>query len=203
MTFLTMVAFPCHAFQRDGFHLKLGAGAGLGSWDISEGGLSESSGSASFATGFQIGLNASEQVAVYYVQRTAWFNSNVTILPGPFGGPLTPQEASRVLTQGTSGLGLTYFLRPQAPSFFLTAGIGLAWWSQVFEESTSCIKLPIAVPCSSVTGIGVTASGGYELTRLLSAEAFVMWGDPDKQTALFEVQSSSTVVGLLLGLTLF
>jgi len=198
---LVTATAPAVAFQR--VHLTVGAGAGAGSWGIAIDGRSEPSDALSFTTDFEIGASVSKRLAIYYLQKTAWFNSEVTILPGEFGGPLTPQQVGRILTFGLSGVGATYRLSPGLGSVFLTGGIGLAWWSQVFEESTDCVKFPIAFPCADVSGVGVTAGAGYELSRRFALEMGAVWGDPSSDGTRFNVVSNSAAVTFGLQLTLF
>ena len=194
--------------QREGFVLGIGLGAGLGSWNIEErGGDGESSSNFSFATDFALGFSATPKIAIYYSQRTSWFSSEFTITAGEFGGPLTPQRVDRTLTQGFTGVGVTYFVRPRAPSLFLSGGFGVAWWAQVFEESTDCIKFPLIFPCLDVAGVGVSASAGYELHRRFIVEANVIWGDPVSYAlnsgGRFEVMSGSAVGSFVARVRLF
>jgi hypothetical protein len=76
--------------------------------------------------------------------------------------------------------------------------VGLAWWSQVFEESVDCVKVPIAVPCIDVSGLGLTAGAGYELGNRVWAELVAMWGDPSVSGDRFEVVSPSATVSLFM-----
>lgn len=200
---LASTPIPASGFQRSGFHLAIGAGGALGSWDIVVNGRGERSASSSIATNFEIGASVSPRLALYYLQRTAWFTSDVTIFPGEFGGPLTAQTVGRVLTQGLSGVGATVFLSPRSPSLYLTGGVGLAWWSQVFEESTDCIKMPIIVPCDEITGPGVMVGLGYEPAKRVAGEAALIWGYPSTRGTRFDVVSSSVAASLGLKINLF
>lgn len=189
--------------QRHGLHLALGAGGGVGAWDISVEGRRENSGAGSVLTDFEVGLSVSPQLDVYYFQRTAWFNSDVTILPGPFGGPETPQQVGRALTQGVSGVGATYYLTPRTPALYLSAGVGLAWWSQVFEESEDCFKFPLVFPCVDVSGVGLSVGAGYDMTRRLALGLVGTWAHPSGGGSRFNVVANATSVGLLLRFKLF
>ena len=164
--------------ERSGLHLVVGPGPGAGGWDIEVDGSAEQAGHAAFTTNFELGAAVSPRVAVYYVQQTAWFNSTVTIVPGPTGGPTTPQRVGRILTHGLSGIGITYYLGNAPRSGFLTAGAGLAWWSQVFEESTDCLKVPLFLPCVDEAGIGITLGSGYQVTSRLAGRVTALLGLP-------------------------
>lgn len=187
--------------QRDGLHLAVGAGSTLGSWDIRVNGVDEKSAAVAVTTDFAIGWWLSSRVAVYYLNRAAWFNSPVTVQP-PGGMPA--RQVGRVLTHGLSGVGIRATPGARPTRFFLTGGLGLAWWSQVFEESTSCLKLPVLVPCVDASGVGVTAGVGYQLGRRVTAELAGGWSNPSSPvTDRFEVTSASTTLTLLLQFRLF
>jgi len=164
--------------ERKGFAIGGGVGIGASSQEVSNSGTSTS---FAVATNFRVGFAATNALSIFYLHKTAWSNVTETIVAGEFGGPLTPQDVDFVLTNGLSGVGFDYFFKPTEPSWFVSGGVGLAWWAQPFEENTDCILPPLAVfvPCLETTGFGAVIGAGYEFKKHLTVELNVMWGTPN------------------------
>jgi opacity protein-like surface antigen len=113
-----LLASAAHAFdgQRRGF--VLGAGLGFGSakqvveatgGDVSiEGSTSE----GGLATDFRIGGGLNEQWLLYWTSQQVFFTAQAFGEDALFG-------------QGLAGVGASYYLQPQAPSFFFEAALGI------------------------------------------------------------------------------
>lgn len=141
-----MIAAPLNssAFdgERKGFMLNLGAGFGQGkvSWD---GGSVDGVG---FGTDFKIGGGPSNQLQIYYTNRALWYS---------------PEGASVTWINGMSAAGVSYFLEPQAPSFFFSGALGIG----VLTESDGR---------DGEAGFGLTLGIGYEIVRNFIAELTFM-----------------------------
>ena len=151
-----MVAAPLtsSAFDGDrkGFMLNLGAGFGQGklSWH------SESVDGTGFATDFKIGGGPSSQVLVYYTNRVVWYS---------------PEGAFNTWTNGMSAAGVSYFLKPQAPSFFFSGALGLG----AIGDSDGR---------DGESGFGFTIGAGFEIIRSLTLELNYMGASLDNDFSI-------------------
>ena len=134
---LLMLAVPMTASafdgERHGFMLNLGIGFGQGK--ISAGG--ESVDGTGICTDFKIGGGPNNQILVYYTNRALWYS---------------PENTSVELINGMSAAGVSYFLEPQAPSFFFSGALGVG----VLTDSEFD---------GSESGFGVTLGVGYEIVN--------------------------------------
>lgn len=124
--------------DRKGFMLNLGAGFGQGklSWN----GMSVDG--TGFATDFKIGGGPSSQILLYYTNRVLWYS---------------PDGASNTWTNGMSAAGMSYFLKPQAPSFFFSGALGIG---AIGDTDGS----------DGESGFGFTIGAGFEIVRNLTVE---------------------------------
>jgi len=132
---MLMAPLTANAFdgERKGFMLNLGLGFGQGkvSWT---GGSLDGTG---FGPDLKIGGGPSNQVLVYYTNRVLWWE---------------PEGYSQKLVTGMSAVGVSYFLQPQAPSFFFSGALGLGVFTNSdFDDPDS--------------GIGFTIGVGFEFSR--------------------------------------
>jgi hypothetical protein len=154
---LFFASTPALAFddQRQGFILGFGAGlqtirenfSGNGYNDVSqsEGGL---------ATSFKIGAGVTDQVALYYVRNASWFSA-------PYFDGYTTRDVT--YTIGISGIGISYFLAPTAPSGYFLAAVGVGDIAVPFESNTG-----------TNTGGAFMFGGGYEFAKNLMIEGTLL-----------------------------
>ena len=108
--------------------------------DFSFGGLSASEDGSGFSTNFKIGGGLSAQSMLYYTNTVVWW---------------TGLDAN--VTSGISGVGYSYFLSPQSPSFFLSAALGFGFASVEDSDTES--------------GAGLGLGAGYEFAKNWTIEA--------------------------------
>jgi len=176
-------AAPGFAFDkvRKGFILGFGLGPGYDMYTETR----DSSGTEvkkfdeskiSFFSDFKIGYAPSNQLMVYWMSKAAWFGVDSTTID---------DEQEDVMTLGgVGGLGATYFFNPQAPSFFVSAGVGFASWSLPFEGTDPWV------------GLGAAGSIGYEFSPNWMIEASVLWGKPDDETDDYKHEVDNMAIGL-------
>jgi len=165
---LCLVACPAQAFdgQRKGFILGGGAGLGLTSFNQEIGlgyrGYHESYESdrenkGTVMTDFKIGYAWDNSWAIYYTSKVSWFGIENT-----YGDDVT-------IANGLGAAAVAYWFKPQAPSGFVTGGLGYSTWSLPFEDNSSDAWL----------GGGLFMGGGYEFSRHWSVEGYLAWGKPN------------------------
>jgi len=130
-------------------------------------------------TNFKIGYAPSDLLEIYFTVKDSWFSSEVYFL-----GESTAEDV--IMASGFWGPGVTYYFKPEAPSYFITGGIGLSTLSLPFE-SHSEIKF----------GGGLYAGAGYEFRNHFYVELDLGWGKPSS-LALFGIGSSTTVLSVAL-----
>ncbi len=128
--------------DRKGFMLNLGAGFGQGKLS----GHGDSVDGTGFGTDFKIGAGTSSQLMIYYTNRVVWY---------------TPDGASSTWYNGMSAAGVSYFLNPDAPSFFFSGALGIG-------------VIAVSDGFDSESGFGFTLGAGYEFARNFIAEITYM-----------------------------
>jgi opacity protein-like surface antigen len=185
MAAVARIAVPSEAGVRDGkrkgFILGGGIGMGLTSYTYEENhnsvyyrrSSSKSESKATVLTDVKIGYAPSELVQVYLMSRVAWLS---------WEGDLT--------ASGVHGLGVTYFFEPEAPSWFLTAGLGISTWEKVV-----LVQLGGG---GRVTwyGFGLTMGAGYEFAPHSSVEGRVTWGNPNTGSDYFQESLNTLSLGV-------
>ena len=174
---------PGYAFDkvRKGFILGFGLGPGYDTYTETRDSSGTEVGSfddskISLFTDFKIGYAPSNQLMVYWMSKGAWFGVDSTIID---------DEVDEVsILGGVGGLGLTYFLQPEAPSLFITAGVGFSTWSLPFEGT------------DPYTGLGIAGALGYEFSTNWTLEASVLWGKPKKDLDMYENSVDNMAFGL-------
>ncbi len=161
--------------QRKGFILGLGLGGGLTSFtqtvEIGESSqTSDRENKFSFISDFRIGYAPSNLVEVYYNAKVAWFS-----LDNIF-------DESVTITDGLNGIGITYHLKPQAPSGFVNGAIGLAVFDAPFESGFE-----------AWTGFGFSAGGGFEFSPHWRVEGNIIYGKPGREESGVSVSTNSLV----------
>lgn len=156
------------AAQRKGFILNLGLG--VGQFHVSgEGGDSESR--TAISTDFKIGHAFSDQLMLYYSNDAAFFSSD--------------EESDDLLhVSGLSGVSVTYFLKPSAPSFYFGGGIGISVWSVLSDDGDT----------ESLSGGGLAVTGGYEFSPHFLLDVDLIFGSPGDDSG--DVNTRTIRVGL-------
>ena len=148
MVLMSVWASPASAFDdsRSGFVLELGLGPGVcpsSSWLYSyetgdQVAYREEDTRFALHTRFRIGGGLSKQWMVAYVYDVAWSNDALT---GPGDWNLT--------ANALSGIALTRFLQPEAPSWLIEAAAGFASVEQLeenpFDETGPGMQLTVGV----------------------------------------------------------
>ncbi|HVP36514.1 MAG TPA: hypothetical protein VMT04_05910, partial [Terriglobales bacterium] len=78
-------------------------------------------------TDFKIGYAPSDFLELHFTNKVSWF-----------GLKYSPGNVD-IVANGLSALGITYYFRPEAPSFFVTSGLGLSNWSMPFESGSQSL----------------------------------------------------------------
>ncbi|MBU8871436.1 MAG: porin family protein [Gemmatimonadales bacterium] len=139
--FILMIGvLPAQALDGDrkGIVLNLGAGMGLADVSASDGT------SLGLAGDFKIGSGLNSQILIYFTNRTLFFSQN-----------------DSGLTSGLSAVGASYFLKSEAPSFFVSGAFGEG---RLIDSNVS----------GSKSGLGYTAGLGFEFASNWIVEATYM-----------------------------
>ena len=158
---------------RKGFILGAGVGGGLISYtqEISGSNISVKSdreNTLAFMYDVRIGYAPSNLWQIYYLSEASWFG-----LDNIVGDRVT-------IASGLSGVGVTKYVRAQAPSPFFLGSIGLTTWSTPFEERSG-----------TWVGAGLMLGGGFEFSRHWSVEGNLVWGKPKDEDSGVEVSSNT------------
>jgi len=148
--------------RKKGFVLGFGGGLGLTSftqevdiWGITIKGDRENK--IGFQTDFKIGYAPTPQLQIYWTAKSSWFG-----LENALGDNV-------IILNGFGGAGISYYLKQQSPSFFLSGGLGYSSWGTPFEEGTE-----------GSYGLGLFLGGGYEFSKHFCIEGNLKWGNPSE-----------------------
>jgi hypothetical protein len=162
---LLLVCMSTSAFALDGtrkgFILGFSVGGGYQSYtvDIDVGSESESTerqNHAAIATDFRIGGGITEQFTLYYANRLAWFGVSDDVWVENFTAAF-----------GVGLVGVSYYFKTTAPSWYILGTIGTATWLFPFEDDTG-----------TAGGFGLSGGLGYEFAKHWAFEGTVNWGQP-------------------------
>lgn len=131
------------------------------------------------STNLKIGYAPSNLLEIYFTVKDSWFSSEVYFL-----GESSTEDV--IMASGFWGPGVTYYFKPEAPSYFITGGVGVSTLSLPFE-SHSEIKF----------GGGLYAGAGYEFRNHFNVELDLGWGKPSS-LELFGIGSSTNVLSVSL-----
>lgn len=169
----------CWNGQRKGFILGFGAGPGITSFDQDIAVLDAELGwidvkadrqtKPAIMTDFKIGYAPNNNWEVYYSGKVSWFKARDV-----FSNEVT-------VADGVDVLGATYYFKPQAPSPFISSGIGVASWILPFESH----------PPYTWFGLGLFTGVGYELVSHMEVELDFLWGSPGRFTHGIDEGSNS------------
>lgn len=156
--------------KRKGFVLDIGAGGGLASFKpyakFSDNETSDGERTSKFAfmSDFKIGYAPSNQVALYWMSKVAWFGYTFE-----YRDAFIDLRESYTLANGIGGVGVAYYFQPEGPSPYLTAGLGFSTWDAPFEENSD-----------GLSSSGVALGAGYEFSKHWSLEGNFSWGSPNE-----------------------
>jgi hypothetical protein len=161
LVFLLAISTWAFNGQRKGFILGGGLGFGVTSYTqtIDMNGHSEISNRESkgaFNTDFRIGYASSEQFALFYDNKVAWFSFT------------NAYNDDVIVSSGATAIGISYYLTQFTSSTYITGGIALASWSLPFEDNAP----------DPWQGFGIYGGVGHEFARHLSAELNLVYGNP-------------------------
>jgi hypothetical protein len=174
--------------KRKGFVLGGGLGPGLtlqketieySGWF--EGESSESSGWESkfgLVTNFKIGYAPSDLVEIYFTVKDSWYGSTI------YWWGVESEDV--IMASGFWGPGVTYYFKPEAPSYFITGGLGVSTLSLPFESDAE-IKF----------GGGLFAGAGYEFKRHFNVELDLIFGEVHS-LSLFGIEPKTTLFSMML-----
>jgi hypothetical protein len=144
--------------RRKGFILNLGLGPSYTNYKYVNpdfpGDFSESK--IGIGTDFKIGHAATDQLLIYYSNDASFFS-------------VSSEFDDVFISSGLSGVGVTYFLKPAAPSSYVDASLGFAAWN-VFDTDEGSID--------SSTGLGLSMGGGFEFARHWLIDGDLVIGRP-------------------------
>ncbi len=141
--------------QRKGFILGGGLGLGMTSFQEELGGFKfDRVNKLALMTDFKIGYAPNEQWEIYYSDKSSWFDVDGTIA-----------------LHGLGTASINYYLKPLAPTFYLSGGLGLATISTPFENNTD-----------TDIGVGFFAGAGYEFVRHFAVQFDFMFGMPQESS---------------------
>lgn len=106
--------------------------------------ITSSGNSMAHTTDFKIGYGATNQILIVYTNKLLWFS---------FKDP--DWSEGQVTLTGASMVGISYFFKPDTPSFFTSLGVGASVWTP-FTEYMSADKTWL--------GLGLFTGIGYEFS---------------------------------------
>jgi hypothetical protein len=136
---------------RKGFVLNLGLGVARVSQSTS-GFANSGRSNVGVGSDFKIGHAPSNQVLIYYSNDAAFYRQT---------------GSDDLYLSGLTGFGVTYFLQPTVPSFYVDGSFGIAARGNL-ETETGFVE--------STTGWGVAVGGGYEFARHFLVDGDIILG---------------------------
>jgi hypothetical protein len=149
--------------QRRGFNIGVGVGSGVVSYRPTWGkDVWDRQSKLAVLTDLRIGGAPSNHFQLYWMIRLAWFSADHPYWDVSFDRSTT--------TCHWSGLGISYYLKPQAPSPYLIGEAGMSAWEAHYRGETV-----------GWTGLGLIMGVGYEFAAHLSAECSLAYATPHSQ----------------------
>jgi len=173
--------------ERKGFVLGFGIGPGYTNFSQELGGIeSDSEGKASIVTDFKIGGGFNEQFLLYYENRLSWFKLTVVdeVYYDPFADEVTFTETDVTIAHGIGLVGMSYYFKTEAPSFYVLGSVGVSSWSAPFETNSDMW-----------VGFGISAGVGYEFAKHWAIEGTLNYGNPS--TDQFTSDATTTAFSAL------
>lgn len=139
--------------ERKGLMLDLGLGFGQATMEVEFEGISASEDFSGPAADFKLGGFINPQFAIYYMGRAVGYT-----LEDESG-----MDADADAVNYLNGAGVTWFMNPEAPSFFLNAGVGVGGLRISYDGATE-----------TENGGGITLGVGFEFTKNWTIEGSFM-----------------------------
>jgi hypothetical protein len=183
---VALLPTPSPAFNghRQGFFLGFGLGPGYHSidqeWTIIDARYEQDDSGPAFATGIRLGYGFSDQL-ILSLSITGTSAQANNIDSRILGAPVEENNADF----DVSGLGVTYFLRPEAPSLFFGATFGAAHWDDGAGNEFDDIGLAVGV--------------GYELKKNWTIEMDIGWGTPGEEATVLNETIKTEIKGASFG----
>ena len=95
------------------------------------------------------------------------------------GNTFLPDGSSGPTTSAITGVGVSYYFKPIAPSFYVNAGFG----AHMFIRRLYGDYWLFGYTEEMYKGLGIMGGIGYEFARHWSVECGVMWGNPSYEEA--------------------
>ena len=130
-----------------------------------------------FKTDFRIGYAPDNFWQIYWMSKVFWFQAETHHWGYYYGY----DKSSDLAIYGLAGVGVTYSFKPQAPSFFLTGGIGYSSLGKMFTTKYSNQwDYEIGNVGDPEYGFGFSIGAGYEFVRHLNVEADLSYRAPSE-----------------------
>jgi|GEM_PF-2191707 len=144
--------------QRKGFILGAGMGPAIIENTSTTGNIAESRNNSGFGMDFKIGYATSNTFQIYLFQNISIFDDTFmdTITVWTIAFPFTEERVvEERLGHWVLGIGVSYYLKEEAPSFFFDGGMGFcSFGDPIFQDTKD--------------GTAFNFAGGYEFSRYLN-----------------------------------
>jgi opacity protein-like surface antigen len=185
ITLMLLISINSNAQQdeRKGFILGLGIGPGVlnyklkvdrGNYSIHYNRVKK----LPVMSNFKIGYAPNENLAIYWTAKVSWFRSEKI-----------QEEPRDIMVSGVAGIGVTYYLKEEAPSVYFNGGVGYSTFSALsLEDDLS----------NNHMGFGFSAGAGYEFAKHWSGEVNIAIGSPGKEEFTYQVTALAITFNYLL-----
>ena len=142
--------------MRKGFILGGGLGLGMTSYQEELSGYKfDRVNRFAIMTDFKIGYAPNQQWEIYYSDKSSWFDAG-----------------SVIALHGVGTAAVNYYVKPLAPTFYLSGGLGFATISTPFEDNSD-----------TDIGLGMFAGAGYEFAKHFAVQFDFMFGMPQESSS--------------------
>jgi opacity protein-like surface antigen len=162
--------------QREGFTLGFGLGPGVVMRTVSPGFSTDGEQSTAFSVlaNVKVGYAPSRTLVLNFIGTSFIFG-----------------EEGNIISNGVSAVGVTYYLDPVAPSWFLTGGLGSSSWDVITKSQYS------------MSGFGLVFGAGYEFSRHWSVELMCLWANHELNSDSYvpEANRNPVSIGMAISVT--
>ncbi len=144
--------------KRQGF--IIGLGIGPANFQIESDTDDESQ--SGVGTSFMIGGGVTDQLTIYYLNDVVFFERDTTDAYG--------DTTSDLWAAGLTGVGLSYYFSPRAPSVYIGGSFGLTSMADLVDSNVS-----------SYTGNGFSFTVGFEFARHVGVELNLVRGSLENE----------------------
>ena len=133
---LCVSLFSTYAYAENESRMGWAGGFGIGAHSVgfSSDDFTPIDNQQGLASSLNIGYNFTEQMGVYYVRNASWY---------------TTPNTDKLFASGISGIGATYFFKPEQKTFYASVVLGFGDHTNVDDSA-------------SEVGVGFMATVGYE-----------------------------------------